>query len=345
MAAGRAVERIVIGFFKVNVLSLAIYSVQAAALQALSSNLPIDRRIFEGALVAGSYPLYLYCNFSGYIDLVIGIARFLRIELPENFDRPFSSVNFMVFWSRWHITLSEWLKTYVYNPLLIALMRRYQSSSIVPYLGVFAIFVTFFLVGVWHGQTSEFLFFGVLQGAGVAAVQLYQVLLTQKLDKQRYKEFSNHPATMAFSRGFTFTYFAATLLWFWSNWTQLGWLVHRLGLLAVAGCFALIFVAATGLLWAWESARAYLLSIHVRREPLFLSRYLRTAYLTAIWVIALVTVLILNAPAPDIVYKGFWLRPRLSRSSVAELEAFPIFHRILVCLVHELVYCDTASGS
>ncbi len=305
MAGGRAVERIVIGFFKVNVLSLAIYSIQAAALQALSSNLPIDRRIFEGALVVGSYPLYLYCNFSGYIDLVIGIARFLRIELPENFDRPFSSVNFMVFWSRWHITLSEWLKTYVYNPLLIALMRRYQSSSLVPYLGVFAIFVTFFLVGVWHGQTSEFLFFGVLQGAGVAAVQLYQVLLTQKLGKRRYKELSSHPATIAFSRGLTFTYFAATLLWFWSNWTQLGSLVHRLGLLAIAGCFVLIFVAATGLLWAWESARTYLLSVHVHREPLVLSRYLRTAYLTAISVIALVTVLILNAPAPDLVYKGF----------------------------------------
>jgi alginate O-acetyltransferase complex protein AlgI len=180
-----------------------------------------------------------------------------------------------------------------------------KSCSIVPYLGVFAIFVTFFFVGGWHGQTSEFLFFGVLQGAGVAAVQLYQVLLTQKLGKRRYKELSNHPATIAFSRGLTFTYFAATLLWFWSNWTQLGWLVHRLGLLAIAGCFALIFVAATGLLWAWESARAYLLSIHVHREPLFLSRYQRTTCLTAISVITLVTVLILNAPAPDIVYKGF----------------------------------------
>jgi hypothetical protein len=174
-----------------------------------------------------------------------------------------------------------------------------------PYLSVFAIFVTFCLVGIWHGQTSEFLFFGGLQGAGMASVQLYQVLLTQKLGKRRYKNLSNHPATMAFSRGLTFTYFAATLLWFWSNWTELGWLAHRLGVLAIAGCFALIFLAATGLLWAWECARAYLLSIHVHREPLFMSRYLRTAWLTAISVIALLTVLILNAPAPDIVYKGF----------------------------------------
>ena|SRR6516162_3868926 len=76
----------------------------------------------------------------------------------------------MVFWSRWHVTLCEWLKTYVYNPLVIALMRRYHTSSMVPYLSVFAIL--FFLMGVWDGQTSQFLFFGVLQGAGVAAVQL-----------------------------------------------------------------------------------------------------------------------------------------------------------------------------
>ena len=78
--------------------------------------------------------------------------------------------------------------------------------------------------------------------------------------------------------------------------------MHRLGLLAIAGCFALIIVEASGLLWAWESARADLLSIHVHREPLFQSRYLRTVWLTGISVIAVVNVLVLNVRAPDIVY-------------------------------------------
>jgi hypothetical protein len=87
-------------------------------------------------VVVAPYPFYLYCNFSGYTDVVIGIARFLRIKLPENFDRPFSSLNFLEFWSRWHMTLSNWLKTYVYYPLLMTLMRKFLSRTIEPFLGV-----------------------------------------------------------------------------------------------------------------------------------------------------------------------------------------------------------------
>ena len=77
--------------------------------------------------------------------------------MPENFDWPFLAENFIAFWGRWHITLSNWLKTYVYTPLLMSSMRRFPAPSLEPYLGAFAYFVTFFLVGAWHGQTSMFL--------------------------------------------------------------------------------------------------------------------------------------------------------------------------------------------
>ncbi len=70
------------------------------------------------------YPLFLYANFSGYIDIVIALARLMRMRLPENFDRPFAASSVLDFWNQWHMTLSNWLKTYVYNPLLMALMRR-----------------------------------------------------------------------------------------------------------------------------------------------------------------------------------------------------------------------------
>ena len=111
-------------------------------------------------------PVFLYSNFSGYIDIVIALARLMRVRLPENFDRPFSASSVLDFWNRWHITLSNWLKTYVYNPLLMALMRRILILIVEPFLGVFSFFVTFFLIGLWHGRTSEFVFFGVLTGAG-----------------------------------------------------------------------------------------------------------------------------------------------------------------------------------
>jgi len=66
-------------------------SIQTQALGSLSAQQPFDERVLSTILIAASYPLYLYSNFSGYIDVVIGIARFLRMRLPENFNRPFSS--------------------------------------------------------------------------------------------------------------------------------------------------------------------------------------------------------------------------------------------------------------
>ena len=303
--AGRAMERIVVGFFKVNVLSLALSMMQTQALSTLHAADPFGTRVLQGMLIVGIYPLYLYCNFSGYIDMVIGIARLLRIELPENFDRPFSATNFMMFWSRWHITLSQWLRTYVYNTLLIASMRRFQGAAIAPYLSVFAIFVTFFLVGLWHGQTAEFLFFGLLQGGGVGAVQLYQTLMTKRLGKKGYKALAANALYMALCRGLTFAWFAFTLLWFWSHWTQIADLAAKLGPAAAALTGVGIVIAATLILTLWEALRASALSVKAGGEPLLASRYCRVVIGTTVAVISIATVALVNAPAPDLVYKAF----------------------------------------
>jgi D-alanyl-lipoteichoic acid acyltransferase DltB (MBOAT superfamily) len=112
-AIGGAIERIVRGVFKTNVLALILSDLHASALAQLARGGDGHGYLMPGILAFGSYPLFLYCNFSGYIDIVIGIASLLGITLPENFNRPFSSDSFIGFWSRWHITLSQWLKTYV----------------------------------------------------------------------------------------------------------------------------------------------------------------------------------------------------------------------------------------
>lgn len=305
LIGGQAFERIVIGFFKVNVLSLFLSMAQTQALGRLSAAQSLQERTLNGIVIAASYPFYLYCNFSGYIDIVIGIARFLRLELPENFNRPFSSGNFLNFWSRWHITLSEWLKTYVYNPVLIGLMRRYASRTAEPFLGVFAFFVTFFLVGLWHGQTSVFIFFGVLQGLGVSLTKLYQVMMSKRLGKTRYRSLANNAVYTIFARGLTFTWFAFTLLWFWSNWNQLSSVWGRLGSSSGVLVWICIFVGSSVLLAVWESARAWMLSFEWKSQPFLLSRYVRTVWGTALFVLSVATEMLLNAPAPDIVYKAF----------------------------------------
>ena len=158
---GLQLERIVRGFFKVNVLAMLFNMVKEDALVQLLQPLPLSLKFWAAFKLVFIYPLFLYANFSGYIDIVIALARLMRVGLPENFDRPFSASSVIDFWNRWHMTLSNWFKSYVYNPLLLVLMRSISSRALEPLLGVFCFFVTFFLVGVWHGRTSEFVMFGV----------------------------------------------------------------------------------------------------------------------------------------------------------------------------------------
>ena len=302
---GRAIERIAIGYFKVEVLSMMFSSIQTHAIAALSLSQPLSWRIFTGAVIAAVYPVYLYCNFSGYIDIVIGIAALMRFTLPENFNRPFSSDNFLNFWSRWHITLSNWFKVYFYNPVLMALMRRFPSPAIEPFLAVIAFFMTFFLLGIWHGQTSVFAFYGIVLAFGVSINKLYQIVMTKKLGRKTYKALSGQVIYNACARGLTYTYYSFCMLWFWSNWSQLSGFLRQLKAPALAGVWLVIFVTATVILSAWEFLRAWLLDLQWTGAPVLESRYTRTVYVTFAVVMTAAVIKLVNAPPPQIVYKGF----------------------------------------
>jgi alginate O-acetyltransferase complex protein AlgI len=301
---GLQLERIVLGFFKVNVLSMLLQMVQEEALAQMQQPFSLSRP-FAAFLLALVYPFFLYSNFSGYIDIVIALARLMRVRLPENFDRPFSASSALEFWTRWHITLSNWLKTYVYNPLLVALMRRIPSLAMQPFLGVFCFFVTFFLIGVWHGRTSEFIIFGVLTGGGMSVNQLWQLGLTRALGRKGYRELAKNPAYEAFGRGLNFVWFAFTLFWFWGNWKQIGTIFTALSVAQWSGVWLALWLFVTAILASWEWLRAALLSIKTLEAPLLISRYARVVYATALGLVALVTTALLNLPAPDIVYKTF----------------------------------------
>ena len=302
---GLQLERIVRGFFKVNVLAMFLKMMQAGALAQLSQPLPLSIKLFAAFRVATIYPFFLYANFSGYIDIVIALARLMRIRLPENFDRPFSASSFLDFWNRWHITLSTWLKTYVYNPLLLALMRRISSPTLQPFLAVFSFFVTFFLVGVWHGRTSEFVFFGMLQGGGVAFNKLWQLWLAKWMGRKSYRALAANPIYIAFGRGLTFTWFAFSLFWFWASWKQIDAVFTSLNLRQWCGTWLLVWLTASLLLDVWDRLRARVLSIKFAEQPVCFSRYARMVYATTFGLIAFVMTILLNQPAPDIIYKAF----------------------------------------
>jgi len=104
------------------------------------------------------FAFQVYCDFSGYSDIAIGTARVMGFKLMTNFDRPFISKNVTEFWRRWHISLSTWLRDYLYTPISIA-TRNWETKSI-----LFALMVTFLVSGVWHGAGWNFIIFGALQG-------------------------------------------------------------------------------------------------------------------------------------------------------------------------------------
>jgi len=302
---GLQLERIIRGFFKVNVLAMLFDTVRADALAQVFQPLPLSYKLYAAFCLASVYPLFLYANFSGYIDIVIALARLMRVQLPENFDRPFTASSVLDFWNRWHMTLSKWLKTYVYNPLLLALMRRISSLAVEPFVGVFCFFVTFFLIGVWHGRTSEFVIFGVLTGAGISINKLWQLGLTRAMGRKGYKELAKSFVYVAFGRGLNFVWFAFTLFWFWADWKQIDRIFAALSVAEWLGVWTTAWLFATAILASWEWLRAALLSIRISEEPVLSSRYARVVYATALGLAAFVMTILLNQPAPGIVYKAF----------------------------------------
>jgi D-alanyl-lipoteichoic acid acyltransferase DltB (MBOAT superfamily) len=305
IAAGRAVERVAAGLFKVVVLSAVLHVWHLRMLADFRTAHGFGMLVATALGATVGYTFYLYCNFSGYTDIVIGAARFYRLTLPENFDRPFSATTFMDFWARWHMTLSEWLKTYVYNPLVLWLMERYSAPGAAPFLGVIAFFVTFFLIGLWHGQTSVFAVYGLLLGFGVSINKLWQVELAKRLGRRPYRELSGRFWYRSLARGLTFVWFVFSLVFFWGNWETIGALASGLGVIGAVTAFVALTLSASVALAAIVETRDTLGRIRIGGVEVLSSRYTRTVATTVITAIAMTVLSVLASPAPDVVYKTF----------------------------------------
>src|SRR5512138_626508 len=106
------------------------------------------------------YSLQIYCDFSGYTDIAIGAARVIGFDLPENFDMPYLSRSITEFWRRWHMTLSQWLRDYLYIPL-----GGNRRGRIRTYVNLM---LTMLLGGLWHGAAWTFVIWGALHGIALA---------------------------------------------------------------------------------------------------------------------------------------------------------------------------------
>ena len=115
---------------------------------------------FETMMGIVGYTMQIYCDFSGYSDMAIGLALIMGFRLAKNFDFPYKSHNLTEFWRRWHISLSSWLRDYVYIPL-----GGNRKGTARTYVNNFA---TMLIGGLWHGAAWKFVFWGAMHGAGLA---------------------------------------------------------------------------------------------------------------------------------------------------------------------------------
>jgi D-alanyl-lipoteichoic acid acyltransferase DltB (MBOAT superfamily) len=205
------------------------------------------------------YPLYLYFNFSGYTDVAIGGAGLLGYRLPENFNRPFRARNVVDFWDRWHISLTRWIRDYVFMTSYKWIAERWPGRSKPAGIGI--IFLSLVIAGAWHGATAGFIAFGLLHGVGAAATRAYGDALTARLGRaglhrylaSRWIEYAAMSATFHFVC-LTFLFFAlgvdGTLRLVRTSWAALAGRTMAVTALEI-GLAVLVMFVVVALLFAW----------------------------------------------------------------------------------------------
>ena len=130
-------------------------------------NFPDNYTAFENLLAVYGYTLQIYCDFSGYSDIAIGLALLLGFQLPPNFRTPYQSTSVTEFWRRWHISLSGWLRDYLYIS-----MGGNRKGKLRTY---FNLFMTMLLGGLWHGASWKFVLWGAMHGSVLAIEKAFNI--------------------------------------------------------------------------------------------------------------------------------------------------------------------------
>jgi len=162
LEAGRAFWLISCGMWKKVVLASYLASQAVDPVFGAPSLQPVGNRLV--ALYA--YALQIYFDFSGYTDIAIGVALLLGVRFPQNFDSPYRAVTVQEFWRRWHMTLSRWLRDFLYIPL-----GGSQGGTLATYRNLL---LTMLLGGLWHGPSWNFVLWGLLHGLALALERVYE---------------------------------------------------------------------------------------------------------------------------------------------------------------------------
>jgi D-alanyl-lipoteichoic acid acyltransferase DltB (MBOAT superfamily) len=144
------------------IIKKAIFADYLSLYVAMIFNTPEGYTGLENLVGIICFTIQLYLDFSGYTDIAVGISRILGFDIGINFNEPLKSRSISDFWRRWHISLSEWLRDYLYFPL------NYYFRKLKTFGAILAMFITFFICGIWHGTTILFILFGLMHGLALS---------------------------------------------------------------------------------------------------------------------------------------------------------------------------------
>ncbi len=159
---------------------------------------------FENLLALYGYSIQVYLDFSGYTDIAIGVALLMGFRLPQNFNSPYKAVHVGEFWKRWHMSLSSWLRDYLYIPLGGNRKGKFRTNI--------NLMITMLLGGLWHGASWKFVIWGGLNGIGLVIYKFWRKISPFTNDKRKWVRF--------YSIFLTFNFITFTRIWFRADNTE-----------------------------------------------------------------------------------------------------------------------------
>lgn len=225
---------------------------------------------FESLMGVIGYTMQIYCDFSGYSDMAIGLAMIMGFRLSRNFDFPYKSKNLTEFWRRWHISLSSWLRDYVYIPL-----GGNRKGTLRTYLNNF---LTMLIGGLWHGAAWKFVFWGAMHGVGLA-VHKATLPLTRRLPDTWWVRAVGWSVTMVY----------VSLLWVFfraDSWLD-SWLIIK----NIFTNFSIDYIGPfLRVRWMWVVMMTAIITAHAL--PSGVIDKLSTAFVRSWWVVKLIVFLV-----------------------------------------------------
>jgi alginate O-acetyltransferase complex protein AlgI len=204
-----AVNRMLLGMVKKYVIA------ERLAALALQPDSPVQSMsLLDIQLATYLFYAFLYFDFSGYCDIVIGAGCLLGLRPPENFNLPFLAANPSKYWLRVHESLTHWLTDYVFNPTYARALRSKLLGSRPLAAMILAVTLTMFVTGLWHGTTFSFVMFGLVHAVYLTVFRSYEYAVLKTMGRKTLQKLRANPGWAVASTAVTFHFTASAYIFF-----------------------------------------------------------------------------------------------------------------------------------